>query len=149
MRSPHYILIWIIIFIFSCKSNSLSNNDKKINNNFKNEEVEISFLGKWENIDQTSRIFTINLFKKDSKIVGNYCSITNNGNKIDCSVDDEQNLKAIIVDSILKVEFYSFFGGTNGVSEIELENENIIWTIVKSPVGEFHCPMKDRLYRVE
>ena len=86
--------------------------------------------------------FSINLSKsKSGKLTGYYCTAVRNGNKIDCSPDQEININEVKNgNGLYKVSFNSFFGAKNGEAVISLENGKLHWRITKKPAGEFYAP---------
>lgn len=76
---------------------------------------------------------TYKLYLKENKnvIVGRYCFITNNGNRIDCEDNDVLNIKGHINGNVADVYFMSTFGGS-GTARIIKEKNKLIWVIEDS-----------------
>ncbi|WP_409417016.1 hypothetical protein [Flavobacterium sp. PS2] len=145
----------IIIFFASCKNNEIKkdvhyDNDNKneiINNYVQTDSKNIIGVWNWRS-DDKSQQFTIQIkrIEKDS-VFGQYCAVYNNGNKLDCDVDDTNNIKGLIVKDKIQLSFDSFFGAKNGKAEIKIFENHIEWKIIKSPKGEFYSPESAILYR--
>ncbi len=142
------ILMFIIFSFFSCKQKENTAVQNQSNNNYKtigSEEINIDdFIGDWEMVSTMPNdgTFMLHLSKNsEDKLLGFYCAVAKNGNKIDCSTDNENNIKTIKIenDGIL-LQFESFFGAKNGEAKISLSNKKLHWIILKRPIGEFYCP---------
>ena len=116
----------IIILSISCKDNSKESTSKVDEINIKNDTLEesqtnlnqeISLDGEWEFIDNPKNDdlpnmgFTLSIQKSDNKeFVAQYCAVAQKGNRIDCSNEQEFNVKGIIKGNKVVATFYSFFG---------------------------------------
>lgn len=81
---------------------------------------------------------------------GRYCFITQNGNRIDCSPDNELNISGRISGGKNKaiVGFYSFFGASGGVAEITMINNRLLWNVIEKPRGgDYYGPIHAELRR--
>lgn len=113
-----------------------------------NHEININdFIGAWEiknDSNENSDTFSINFLESATgKLIGYYCAVARNGNKIDCTPDKEININEVRKeDDQYLVSFKSFFGATKGEARISLVNGKLHWKVVKKPVGEFYCPIE-------
>jgi hypothetical protein len=99
-------------------------------------------IGTWHwRSEDKSKEFTFKIKKiiKDT-LYAQYCAVSNNGNKLDCDFDDVNNLKGIIKNNKIYLNFYSFFGAKNGKAEIEIHSNYLTWKIVKAPKGDYYAP---------
>ncbi|QXE07346.1 hypothetical protein BJG93_36390 (plasmid) [Paraburkholderia sprentiae WSM5005] len=92
-------------------------------------------------------VFDLKLHIIAGVVRGQYCYVTQYGNKIDCDPSDNENISGFISGSKARVTFFSFFGGTNGVAEITMAGGRLTWRVVKSPDGEFYGPLRATLSR--
>ncbi|MGF6604096.1 hypothetical protein P3T23_008851 [Paraburkholderia sp. GAS448] len=85
--------------------------------------TEGRFSGNWEYAEYVTgsskpySTFEIKLNEaRDGTVTGSYCFITQNGNRIDCSVDREENISGHVREDgqLAKIHFYSFFGAKDG-----------------------------------
>ena len=159
MKYYTYVLTFIILLTSCDKGNATVSNLKTFQKSsdffevINNKKQDINITGEWfyelnssEN-ELLNRTFQINIIVKDGILKGQYCAIAKNGNKIDCSDDEINNLSGEITGDKIKVKFFSFFGGKNGEAKISILNENSInWKITK-PVedGESYAPKYCRL----
>jgi hypothetical protein len=87
-----------------------------------------NYSGHWGNNSNNSSL-SLYLTELDKSIVGRYCFITNNGNRIDCAEDDEVNIKGEITsDNKVEVFFDSTFGG-KGKATLHKQGEDLIFII--------------------
>ncbi|KUJ60002.1 hypothetical protein AR687_20490 [Flavobacteriaceae bacterium CRH] len=155
MRKILYITILILLFINcnnSDKSTGILKNETTIEYNdsgvSKKEQKEYelkSILGKWAwQSEDKSQQFTIDFIKfSNDSVYAKYCSVYNNGAKLDCDFDETIiNIRGVIEnEKKLKVKFNSFFNAKNGLAEIIItENKELKWKIIDSPKGEFYAP---------
>ncbi len=116
-----------------------------------------SFSGVWsirEDVAGQRKLystFVIEINKdKVGNISGSYCFITRYGNRIDCSSDGEKNLSGRVEDGKNKarLSFYSFFGATDGVAEITVSGDQLLWNVVEQPKGgDYYGPLRVDLRR--
>lgn len=102
------------------------------------------FLGEWDwNDAPSTTTFSIDIKQHGNELIGQYCAVAQNGNKIDCDDEENPNIDGV-VDSAGKsaiVSFSSFFGAKNGRATIKISGGHLIWHIVKKPSeGEFYAP---------
>ncbi|KFF09766.1 hypothetical protein [Flavobacterium hydatis] len=145
----------VIIFFTSCRNKEIKKdidygNDNKneiVNNNIQADSKNIIGVWNWRS-DDKSQEFTIKIKKieKDS-VFGQYCAVYNNGSKLDCDVDDINNIKGLIVKDKIQLSFDSFFGAKKGKAEIKIFKNYIEWKVIKSPKGEYYSPKLATLYR--
>jgi hypothetical protein len=105
---------------------------------------ESDFSGSW-GIDgnlvgssKRSSIFEIKLKEtSDGSVTGSYCSVTQSGNRIDCSTDDTENISGYISKNgrDAEVNFYSFFGGKAGVAVLSRNRDMLTWKVTRNPTG--------------
>lgn len=118
---------------------------------------EISNLqGSWwfENKDST---FELKLKQQGNKIFGRYCAIAQNGNKIDCDPqnEEEDNIVGTIKDNVAVVMFKSYYGegmskvGMNvGKARIIYKGDSLEWIVMQAPKNDyFYCPDKATLVK--
>ncbi|HCP7889929.1 TPA: hypothetical protein OFX50_000758 [Escherichia coli] len=86
-----------------------------------------NFSGHWVN-ESDSQSLTLDLVEDGAYLVGKYCFITNDGNRIDCSEDNDKNINGIIKDNVGVVDFESTFGGI-GQATISIEKNVLKYTI--------------------
>ncbi|MDF7680543.1 hypothetical protein PT300_08040 [Enterobacteriaceae bacterium ESL0689] len=89
-----------------------------------------NFSGHWVN-ENDSQSLTLDLVEDGAHLTGNYCFITNNGNRIDCSEGNDRNINGIIKNNIGVVDFESTFGGI-GQATISIERDMLKYTITNS-----------------
>lgn len=112
-----------------------------------------AFSGKWNRVADNKDTgtpyadFTIYLKINKNVVEGQYCYITHNGSKIDCDNKKNPNIKGNLTkDNHLNVKFSSFFGATGGVANIYRNGDQIVWKVIKKPVGgDFYGPMSSTL----
>lgn len=83
-------------------------------------------------------------------ISGSYCFIARYGNRIDCGPDGEKNLSGRVEDGKNKarLNFYSFFGAADGVAEITVSGDRLLWNVVEQPQGgDYYGPLRVELHR--
>jgi hypothetical protein len=71
--------------------------------------------------------------------VGNYCAIAENGGRIDCPADSEENIQGKFYGDSAVVYFYSFYGDTGGVAIIKRSGASLLWQIITPPQGGNGC----------
>lgn len=114
------------------------------------QELECLICGDWvweKNDDR--REFSIEIYKNDTLLYGKHCYILNSGDKMDCSVTDEDiSFRTEYTNtSTIIVEINSFYLGEKGRAEIKLIGENLYWKLLKEPKGEYYLPMEAILHR--
>ncbi|WP_145538541.1 hypothetical protein [Yersinia kristensenii] len=83
------------------------------------------FSGHWESNDE-SKSLTLDLIEKENNVSGRYCFITNNGNRIDCTEDN--NINGVINNNIASVSFESTFGGV-GKATLSIKDNELKYSI--------------------
>tara|TARA_B100000780_G_C21117937_1_gene452489 strand:+ start:233 stop:652 length:420 start_codon:yes stop_codon:yes gene_type:complete len=132
-------LLFISLFLIVSCGNSQA---KKENQNFKSKWVEIDPVNGSD--------FKIELEVKNDSIWGKYCAISNFGNRIDCSTEDELNIKGKINGNSAEVTFYSFYGAKNGKALLLIKGNQLTWKITQWPTGnQVIAPEKAELAQVE
>lgn len=87
-----------------------------------------------------------NIISYDNQTLnGSYCSVFDNGNKVDCSSDlDKKSNFSLrkISKNTYQGTFTSNFSFTKGIMKIIFDplNKKIILEIVEEPEGEYHLP---------
>lgn len=84
--------------------------------------------------------FVIKLHKSSgNQITGSYCFITEEGQRIDCDTEGINNLNGTISPDRLRatINFFSFFGSKNGISDISINNRELHWKVTRNPDGDF------------
>lgn len=103
-----------------------------------------SFVGEWDwSSSSGTMTFSIDLKEKDGKIYGQYCAVAQNGNKIDCDNEENNNIHGIVDDSGKSsfVNFHSFFGAKDGGAILRVVDGYLIWHVARNPRGgEFYAP---------
>lgn len=104
------------------------------------------FGGHWES-ESKSGTYTIVLTETGDHASGKYCFITNNGNRIDCAEqDDEDNITGTIVNGKAQVSFDSTFGGAGKASFIIKKDGELIYHIEdKKPFIEANMSVPDEI----
>ena len=151
MINLKHIVILLLLLIVSCKNNTIVKTQATNNICYKTKEVILSknemFVGHWffesmNNKDSlNNKTFEINLYKiSKDRIQGNYCSVSRNGNKIDCFKDDETNIFGNVKNDTLFVNFNSNWENSKGTAILYLiKDEQLFWKITKSK-GELYLP---------
>ncbi len=148
------LIALIFITFFSCKNNeqkilktnaTSERSDSIVIIKKQNKSDLKLILGKWTwQSEDKSQQFTLDIIKfSNDSVFAKYCAVYNNGNKLDCDLDETiNNIKGIVEnDKKLKVKFYSFFNAKNGLAEITIiDDTKIKWKITKEPTGEFYAP---------
>lgn len=115
-----------LLLISVCLSFIQCSNSKKTQN---------FFLGSWEYNDSNNKdalqnnTFSIKLNSKNDSIIGNYCSITRGGSRIDCFDEKTKNVKGKIINDTLYVVFFSSFNGSKGNAKLFFKNKKLIWSV--------------------
>lgn len=110
-------------------------------------QTEVSpLLGEWRYVSAQHEgkkpysTFVIKLHKSSgNQVAGSYCFITDEGRRIDCDPEGTNNLDGTMSPDGLHatINFFSFFGAKNGVSDISLNNGELHWKVTKNPDGDF------------
>ncbi|HDR8868199.1 hypothetical protein [Burkholderia territorii] len=118
---------------------------------------DLPFTGKWtstEIVEGQSRpysTFTINLNEDGAgNIHGEYCFVTQNGNRIDCNPGNEFNISGKVENgkSVAVVSFYSFFGAMGGVAKITANDSWLIWDVITPPKGgDYYGPLRIKMHK--
>ncbi len=126
-----FIFLLISTFFWSCTTS------KKVSQ-------ASEFNGYWV-YKTNSSVFDLFL-KLDEKIVtGSYCSVMLNGNRIDCSDDEDESETSfagvLINNETINIDFVSSYSGTVGKAKLKKINSNKIeWKIIEKPDGIFFIP---------
>ncbi|MCP9201598.1 hypothetical protein MKO06_16935 [Gramella sp. GC03-9] len=90
----------------------------------------------------------LRILKVDDKSVeGNYCSVFNNGEKIDCNSELENEVNFLLnktSENTYQGTFTSHYSSANGllkIIHIPL-NKKMIFEIIEAPKGEYYLPEK-------
>jgi hypothetical protein len=104
------------------------------------------FTGQWSGQEENDNgslysVLTLKLKQNNNNITGSYCYVTRGGNKIDCPVDNDSNLKGTTNGKSALIEFDSSFGGVKGKANLEFKDNKVLWKLIKDPEnGEFYAP---------
>lgn len=101
--------------------------------------------------DNDAIIFNLSLRKKtDTTVIGHYCSIMENGNRIDCSDKDEDNINGVLKGDTLFLNFYGFYGkNSKGSAKMfRGQDKSITWELGNCK-GVFFLPLKVSLVRTD
>ncbi|MEG3128747.1 hypothetical protein SC171_13545 [Pantoea cypripedii] len=113
------------------------------------------FSGQWSGAENNKdgtvySTLTLKIKQSGDNLVGRYCYVTRNGNRIDCPDDNVSNMKGVVKDDKATVEFDSSFGGKGGVAELVLEKNDLTWHLISDPKGgDFYAPEAYQLTREE
>ena len=90
--------------------------------------------------ENPSSVFTIDFIKNNEKtIYGKFCYVTRDGARIDC----DNSFKGVKRNNKIYFDFNSSFGGKNGRAMIKFISEKqILWKLLKKPIGEFYVPKR-------
>jgi hypothetical protein len=109
-------------------------------------------VGAWQSVTKVKgkaepiSVFSIKLHVRGPEIGGQYCYVTQYGNKADCDPSNNENISGFIKDDNEGVvTFFSFFGGRNGEAKISIRNGKLLWKVTKIPTGAFYGPMQSTL----
>lgn len=111
--------------------------------------AEIRLDGEWnsekflENKDIPYSEFSIKLQINDENyVIGEICSITRYGNKIDCPINFESKLD----NNQIELKFNSNFGGINGIGLISFDGCKLNWQLIKHPYGDSYLELEASLF---
>jgi len=110
------------------------------------------YSGEWvgENkVDGTQvSSFTLDIEQNGTSLEGQYCYISQGGNRIDCPDKDVKNLHGTVNESSAIIHFDSSFGGKNGQAVIKVSGSSMIWKLLKEPIdGNFYAPTDYKLLK--
>ncbi|WP_174822349.1 hypothetical protein [Pantoea sp. CCBC3-3-1] len=91
------------------------------------------FSGVWQGHEDEYSSLMLKLNQNGNGIKGQYCYITQNGNRIDCPADNINNLSGIIKGSVAEISFDSSFGGKSGKSKLTINGKEMRWTLLAEP----------------
>ncbi len=139
------ILSLFFLIAVSCKNNKIISKDFKATEN--KELINTVFDGRWkfESMDNKdslqNKTFEINLYNNENKtLLGNYCSVSRNGNKIDCFEDEEPNVTGEIINDTLYIDFISTWENSKGRAKLYFIKKDLLnWKIINSQ-GELYLP---------
>ncbi|MFK2516835.1 hypothetical protein ACIXSV_20165 [Bacteroides fragilis] len=137
MKNILFLIVFCININVSCKTPP------------KTKDIKISdFVGKWY-YSANDETLTLNLEStKNNGIIGKYCNIAYNGNRIDCSPDDEKNIAGVLKNDTLYLKFTGFYDeSAYGEAKLYKENDScLVWILGKSK-GDFYLPEEAMLKR--
>lgn len=109
-------------------------------------EAFADFSGQWANDDSASSNYLMDLIETGDHISGRYCFVTNNGNRIDCTEqDDGNNITGTITNGKAYISFDSTFGG-RGTAVLTLKDDNLICHFEdKTPFIEANMSVPDQI----
>lgn len=112
---------------------------------YKQTDNPSSFSGKWHgersgrDNEKPESTMSLRLTEKNGSITGEYCLIYNNGNRIDCTTDNENNISGYVVgNNKVVINFYTWFGEKGGKAEVYLDGNKAIWKLLKRPTNSEH-----------
>ena len=99
----------------------------------------------WKSKDRNNNLELTITSRDNQSLKGNYCSVFDQGNKIDCSSELEDQTNFIlkqISDNIFQGTFTSNYSFKKGILKIIFNplNNNIKLEIIEVPKGEFYLP---------
>ncbi|WP_267402422.1 MULTISPECIES: hypothetical protein [unclassified Chryseobacterium] len=115
------ILFPLLIFSIHCK-----------------EVKNVDFSGEWnyESFDDknplTNKTFSLQLNQKKDSVNGYYCSVSRNGNRVDCFDEKDLNLKGKVNHDTLFLDFKSSFNNETDKAKLYFKGKKLYWTITKS-----------------
>ena len=134
----------ILFLIALCSSiNVACNTQLKIN------DTKIDdFVGKWSYSTKNETLSLDFELTENGDIVGKYCNVAYNGNRIDCSPDDKKNITGIFKTDTLYLKFTGFYDeNAHGEAKLYKENDSsIVWVLGKC-TGDFYLPKEVKLKR--
>jgi hypothetical protein len=114
-------------------------------------KAKYNFNGRWSSEFSKKETLALTLLTIEDSIKGNFCSVMEYGNRMDCDVDDDFpdiSIKGNIYgsDSAI-IEFTSAFGGV-GLAKLTFINSKAIkWEILREPNSMYFIPKKKILYK--
>lgn len=115
----------------------------------KTKDTKISdFVGKWS-YSANDETLTLNLeLTKNNGVIGQYCNMACNGNRIDCSPDDEKNITGVLKKDTLYLKFTGFYDeSAHGEAKLYKENDSCLVWILGKIKGDFYLPEEATLKR--
>ncbi len=101
-----------------------------------------NFNGTW-NWSSTTANFTLVISQVNNIVTGNHCSVSDNGERIDCAESTESSINGTVQGNYLTVTFTSSFSMEKGIAIIRwIDNSSIEWEITQKPKGEYFIPNK-------
>lgn len=120
-------------------------------NSFAGEEI----IGGWKGISNPQKkdpplsVMDIDFHKnKSNTTVGQYCYVTNYGNRTDCDPSEAENITNIkkISEHMYEADFVSFNDNVGGKVKIKIDNNKMFWVVTKYPKGDgYYGPQKYQL----
>ncbi|MFZ4835074.1 hypothetical protein [Rouxiella sp. Mn2063] len=106
------------------------------------------FIGEWANNSHPEKPNDISMkiwLTEDKGLVkGRYCLIYENGNRIDCSNDNAENIHGVLNrQGIALLNFDSWFGEKHGKAEFSVNGDYAHWHLLSPPVNSDHYFPKD------
>lgn len=129
-----FLILWSVVII-NCDEGKLTKTHEK--NNFITHWYSDKYIK-----NKLYSTFTVDLNISDNNAIGEFCYITQFGNRIDCY----NTFKGKIKNKEIFFDFNSSFGGKNGRARILINDHNISWELLAEPLGEFYAPKKSILY---
>ena len=104
--------------------------------------IDFNVTGKWSWEGATSS-FYLELRQAGDSIKGHYCAIGQNGNRIDCSVDETDSCELIgrFSKTTAQIQFKSCYVGDSGKATITYDpkHDKLSWVLSPSD-GDFYAP---------
>lgn len=136
-------MITYLSIILSLYFTNYSNSKK---NNYVQDSCNYCGEWSWEKNDE-KHDFTIVINQEGEYLIGRHCYITDSGNKMDCSGD--QNDISFKIKSLNSekntVEFTSFYRGAKGKVELRLQQGKLYWKIIEKPKDIYYIPLEATL----
>jgi len=106
------------------------------------------FIGEWANNSHPEKPDDISmriwLTEEKGLVKGRYCLIYDNGNRMDCSNDNEDNIHGVLNhQGIALLNFNSWFGEKHGKAEFSVNGDYAHWHLLSPPVNSDHFFPKD------
>jgi hypothetical protein len=143
------ILTIALLLSIGCNANKDSQltNNKLIQNNNTN---LYSFEGNWAwDKNNNNNDFSIKIKKEGQFLMGSYCGVFQQGQRIDCNNDGFSFKLEYPVANEFVTNFKTNFSSANGKVKIKIEKDILIWEVIEKPQGEFYCPLKANLIRTQ
>jgi hypothetical protein len=101
---------------------------------------QTKFTGVW-NWHTPGASFTLQLTQKQDSVIGYHCSVMQNGNRIDCSFEEEITIRGKLHGDSAVISFKSTYSRLFGDATIfKIASDTIKWKITKPPHGLYFIP---------
>ncbi len=108
-----------------------------------------SYVGLWGWEKDTETInFSLTLKRVGANLVGTYCYAADNGDTADCPTDEKVSFTIPYPSkNVFTTAFTSNNTPNKGIVKISIVGKDLIWEIIKKPVGKYLCPTRAKLIR--